>query len=111
MPDLPMTEMERLEKRVDRGMAWVKDEGLEKALLTVNTDQLDMGDCDNCIGGQLFGDYATFSRAFELTHAREARLGLYAAFGKNHADTNRVYRKLTAIWRRRIDQMRQDQLA
>lgn len=106
------TEIERLEARVDRGIAWFDQQDMLPALAhDINTTTLDMGKCKHCIGGQLNGEYVEFLDAHGLTNPKAARLGLYVAYGKHGRRTDNTYDKLTAIWRNRIDQMRQDRLA
>lgn len=60
----------------------------------INPEQLDMGDCHQCILGQLFGEYFTGKREMGLTGTEPEEFGFEDWVGGNDR-----YQWITAAWK------------
>lgn len=58
----------------------------------IDLDALDMGSCDSCVLGQLFGDYGTGVDVLNLPYGKGSELG----FDSNQPDFN--YEEVQAAW-------------
>jgi len=67
----------------------------------IDTKTLDIGYSETCAFGQLFGDYEVGCEMLGVGYASPAayELGVYA-------DSRRQFRRLTGIWRARINERR-----
>lgn len=89
----------KLVRRAARALDTYKTEG-QRWVLDVDVDRLDQGSLDNCVLGQLFGDfYGEASLRFQSRHNY-----LRHAFGGDY--TLPVFSVLTWAWRRELRRRR-----
>lgn len=67
----------------------------------INAERLDIGNCQNCVLGQLFSRYDIGLQRLNITNQEAVTLGVYAGVRQRRKRKNR-YVSLTSEWRARI---------
>ncbi len=70
----------------------------------IDTEKLDINNTDDCIVGQLFGDYKTAVKQLSITESRSVRLGIYLLCHDTTKTEKQQWNNLTLAWKREIAQ-------
>ena len=92
---------------VRRGVAWLSAIR-PRWYREINLERLDLATCDDCVLGQLFGDYNDAEQIFGSDATQLGALGMNIdyRFDQPHADETQEFNRLTALWKRAIRRLR-----